>query len=165
MGRAKRVCEVPYKFDARKCEKSKLGTREVMNYLLHVLNLAPDYIRFAIVGGIGALVNFGVLSLLRYIFGVPHIYASFTAIEVSVISNFILNEHWTFKYKNRKGSWPRLLKYHGSSALGILMQWLTSVTIYYLLLPESITAQFIGILLGFMANYVFSKKFVWSYHT
>lgn len=160
-GNLSRVCEVPYTFGTRYRGKSKLSTKEVVNYLLHVLNLAPDYVRFAIVGATGTAVNLGILALLRYVFGVPHAYASAAAIEASVINNFVLNDVWTFKSSKKAGALRRFIKFHLSSALGLLTQWLVSYVIYYAVLNQSIIAQLIGILAGFIVNYMLSKKFVW----
>ena len=160
-GNLSKICEVPYTFGTRYRGKSKLSTKEVINYLFHVLNLAPDYVRFAIVGATGTMVNLGILALLRYVFEVPHAYASAVAIEASVINNFILNDVWTFKSSKKAGTLRRFIKFHLSSALGLLTQWLVSYVIYYAMLSQSIIAQLVGILAGFIVNYILSKKFVW----
>jgi len=160
-GNLSKICEVPYTFGTRYRGKSKLSTKEVMNYLFHVLNLAPDYVRFAMVGAAGTVVNLGILALLRYALGVPHAYASAAAIEASVINNFILNDVWTFKSSKKAGALRRFIKFHLSSALGLLTQWIVSYVIYYVIFSQSIIAQLVGILAGFTVNYVLSKKFVW----
>ncbi|RLG87672.1 MAG: glycosyltransferase family 2 protein, partial [Thermoprotei archaeon] len=71
-GNYSNVSEVPYTFDIRRYGKSKLGTKEIINYIIHVLNLSPYFIRFAIVGGTGAIVNLSALALLRYIAHLGH---------------------------------------------------------------------------------------------
>ena len=160
-GRASKVCEVPYTFGIRYRGRSKLSSKEVLNYIVHVLNLAPDYIRFAVVGAAGTVVNLTVLALLRYLIGVPHSYASAIAIEASVVNNFILNDVWTFKSHRRGGVAKRFLKFHVSSALGLLTQWVVSFSMYYSVLSQSIIAQLVGIVAGFLVNYLLSKRFVW----
>jgi len=160
-GKASRICEVPYTFGTRYKGRSKLSSKEVVNYLLHVLNLAPDYIRFAMVGAAGTIVNLGVLALLRYLLNISHAYASAIAIEASVVNNFILNDIWTFKKYGKPGALRRFLKFHVSSALGLLTQWVISYTVYYAVLSQSIIAQLVGIVAGFVVNYLLSKKFVW----
>ncbi len=163
-GKHAKVCEVPYRFGLRHRGVSKLGTGEIINYLIHVLNLSPHYVRFMIVGASGTLVNLGILTLLHYAFGVMHEISSAVGIEASVLSNFLLNDIWTFR-EERKGSWlNRLLKFHASTAAGIAVQWLTSVGVYHLIIPNSIIAQIIGIILGFIVNYTLSKRYVWEIH-
>ncbi|MEB3691224.1 MAG: glycosyltransferase family 2 protein [Caldisphaeraceae archaeon] len=159
-GNARKVCEVPYTFSSRLKGKSKLDAGEIINYLIHLMDLAPEYIRFAVVGGIGTLVNLGMLIFLRY-FDIFYALTSAVAIESSVISNFALNDIWTFKRKG-KGLWRKLVKFHGSSATALLTQWAVSVTIYYMVFSAPIIAQLIGILVGFPVNYILSKRFVWS---
>jgi len=163
-GKVGKVCEVPYTFGRRYLGKSKLGPSEILNYLMHVLDLSPEYVRFTIVGAIGTVVNLGVLALLRYLLGIPHAIASAIAIEASIINNFILNDAWTFR---RRGGtwWHKILKFHASSAAAVLVQWGVSNMVYYIVLSSSITAQLIGVLAGFILNYITSKKFVWTYGT
>jgi len=161
-GRVRKVSEVPYTFGRRYQGKSKLGPREIVNYLMHVLDLAPEYIRFAIVGATGTVINLGALVLLRYLLEAPHAMASAIAIEASMVNNFILNDMWTFR--KRCGVWWRkFLKFHVSSATAILVQWIVSNIVYYVVLSSSILAQLLGILAGFVLNYIISKKFVWTY--
>ncbi|RLG86218.1 MAG: glycosyltransferase family 2 protein [Thermoprotei archaeon] len=158
------VAEIPYVFRSRYRGKSKLSSKEIINYLIHVLEITPysTLIKFAIVGASGTVVNLGVLYLLEFIAGIVHVISSAVAIEVSVINNFILNDIWTFR-RFRKGIWVlRLLKFHLSSALGLLTQYGVSQALYYMAHIHALIAQFIGILLGFIVNYVISKKFVWG---
>ncbi len=161
-GRYRSVCEVPFKFGQRFKGQSKLGMKEVINYVIHVLTLSPSYLKFAIVGGIGTIVNLAVLYVERYLLGIPHVIAAPIAIEVSVLNNFTLNDLWTFKTA-RKGSWvSRLVKFHGSSAAGILTQVGVSIGTYEFIVHNSILAQLLGIIAGFILNYVISKKYVWK---
>ncbi len=160
-GDFKKVCEVPYVFKPRVRGKSKLGAAEILNYLIHVLNLMPDYLKFASVGALGTLVNLGTLALLRYVVGIHHYIASAVAIEVSVIHNFTLNDLWTFRESRVGNPLMRLLKFHLTSLTAILIQYVTSVITYTYLIRESIVAQLIGILLGYVVNYLASRTFVW----
>jgi len=160
-GQYEKVCEIPYTFGTRLAGKSKLGTSEVINYVVHVLNLSPHYVRFMIVGGVGTLVNLGVLIVLRAA-GLAHAIASAAAIEASVLSNFELNDRWTFKAHKSEGRVGRLVRFHASSAAGIAVQWGVSNLVYYWLIQNSVIAQLTGIVLGFVVNYSMSKRFVWG---
>lgn len=160
-----RVCEVPYSFNVRVKGKSKLGLKEIVNYLIHVLTLSPygTLIKFMSVGGLGTLVNLTALYLLRYVLGLEHLVASAVAVEVSVINNYSLHERWTFK-ERRAGNWLyRLAKFHLTTSLAITVQYTTSQALHYLLGVESLTSQFSGILLGFIINYALSSKYVWPW--
>jgi putative flippase GtrA len=54
------------------------------------------FIKFATVGLIGAVVDFGVLNVLVFLFGVPKEYANLISVSCAIISNFTWNRLWTF---------------------------------------------------------------------
>ncbi|HEY6042933.1 MAG TPA: GtrA family protein [Anaerolineae bacterium] len=79
-----------------------------MTRLFHQVNsLAPDwlkgqpieirrFIKFFIVGGFGAVVDFTVLNLLVLFVGMPKVYANIISVSFAIISNFTWNRLWTF---------------------------------------------------------------------
>ncbi len=80
-------------------------------------------IRFAVVGVSGVAVNEGMLILLHGIAALPLWVSSVCAVETSIVSNFLLNSFWTWRY-DFQGSFrvaaTRCLRYHavtGASAL------------------------------------------------
>lgn len=54
------------------------------------------FIKFAIVGGIGALVDVAVLTLLVFGFHVPDYLANIISVSCAIVSNFTWNTLWTF---------------------------------------------------------------------
>ncbi len=84
--------------------------------------------RFGIVGGTGVLVNLGFYAILHALFGLGYQVARVWAIEVSIVSNFIFNERWTFRDRAH-GGWgiyfKRLLLFHIPSWLvaGFVQIW------------------------------------------
>ena len=56
-----------------------------------------DFTRYTLVGSSGVLVNLGIYILLTRHFALPKELAPIIAIEASVLSNFFLNNFWTFK--------------------------------------------------------------------
>ncbi len=160
-GKYDRVCEVPYTFGLRRSGSSKLGAKVIVSYVLHVLDLSSPIIRFALVGAFGTLVNLGVLWFLHYALGIAHEIASALAIEISVLSNFFLNDLWTFRRKRKAGIAGSIFRYHLANASGIIVQYAVSVALFRIIGLESLTSQFIGILIGFLVNYALSRKIVW----
>ena len=149
-----------YIFGFKNQDKSETSKKEMIKKFILVLDLFPNYIKFLLVGGLGAIINITTLILL-ILMKMPHIIASATAIEISIITNFLLHDNWTFR-KNKKGKWwNRLLKFHTSSISAVMVQWVASNLLHYFFNINSIIAQFIGIALGFILNYKLSKKFVW----
>ena len=54
------------------------------------------FLKFATVGGIGALVDFGVLNLLVLGFDIPKEYANIVSVSCAIVSNFTWNRLWTY---------------------------------------------------------------------
>ena len=54
------------------------------------------FVKFAIVGAIGAVIDFGVLNLMHKLFGWPLLWANTLSVSVAIASNFTWNRLWTF---------------------------------------------------------------------
>jgi putative flippase GtrA len=80
------------------------------------------FAKFATVGGTGVLVNLALLYLLVDVSGWNVLLAAALSIEVSTLSNFLLNRAWTWRDRDR--SWWSLLRYHVVTAVGAGVQWL-----------------------------------------
>ena len=61
------------------------------------------FLRFAAVGASGVVVNLGALALLTTA-GLTPTLASALAIQVSILTNFFLNDFWTFRDHEDQGS-------------------------------------------------------------
>lgn len=173
------IYEVPYMFTSRKNGSSKLKSGTILDYIRQVIGLIQfgwkhrdrthyegrvwnelrKIVKFGVVGGSGILVNTGVLYTLTSVFGVYLLLSSLFAIETAVITNFILNDIWTFGSDDKKRSRiERFFLFNGISIAGIVINisilWiLTSYTgIYYL------WANIIGILIAFAWNFMLNKN-------
>ncbi len=158
----KNISEVPYRFNKRKNGKSKLGMGEFIRYVKLLLSLS-DYlmVKFLVVGMTGAILN---LLLMRIIVGGLNesIYlGAVIALEASILSNFLLNNYWTYKNRKSKGTvFKKYIKYNMMSSLGsgiyfALIFVLTLFGVGYLL------ATAIGILGSFSTNFGGSQGVVW----
>lgn len=114
--------------------------------------------KFAVVGFAGILINMGVLYLLSRRLGLPLVLSSGVAVELAVISNFLLNSSWTFACQP---SLPRFAKFNVASLAGLAVNvtavWLLTRLGLYLL-----AADLIGAAVGFVVNYLFSVLWVWG---
>jgi putative flippase GtrA len=54
------------------------------------------FFKFALVGAIGAAIDFGVMNLLSHFADMPLVYAGTISFICAVISNFIWNRFWTY---------------------------------------------------------------------
>jgi putative flippase GtrA len=67
--------------------------------LLHGMRKPANWlqlVRFALVGGVGFVVNVAVYALFVHSAGLDYRAASVVAWLVAVVNNFVLNRHWTF---------------------------------------------------------------------
>jgi dolichol-phosphate mannosyltransferase len=112
------------------------------------------------VGVSGVFVNLGALWYLKSFIGMSELVAGALAIELSILSNFLLNDFWTFRDRRRGRFVHRLIKCHGS-AIGPLVNFVTLVVLVWVGV-HYLVSDAIGILLGFAANYLFSETVIWS---
>lgn len=54
------------------------------------------FLKFATVGALGALIDFGVMNLLTHWFSLRLVYAGSLSFICAVVSNFTLNRYWTY---------------------------------------------------------------------
>jgi len=171
MGRFKRVVEVPFIFEDRSSGRSKMKARQQIDYLRHIFSLMRRkgelgrLFKFIGVGLSGVVVNEGVLWLLTALAGLPYYISSIFAIEVSIISNFILNDHFTFadRRSGRSGSFlKRLLKFNLTCAAGAAIQYGILVLLTEVCDLNYLISNLIGIAVAFIWNYVLSMIWTWK---
>lgn len=86
------------------------------------------FLKFCVVGASGVLVNLGCLSLFATAMGIQANLAAAMAIEISIVTNFLVNEAWTFRDRRGKGGVPgRLARFHMVSLVGAALQWIVFV--------------------------------------
>jgi putative flippase GtrA len=115
-------------------------------------------LKFAVVGGTGVIVNASVLYLASRWAGLSLVAASVLAVELAAISNYLLNDTWTFAARSR--SLRRFAKFNTASLAGLALNVL-SVLVLTRLGLYFLVADLIGIAAGFAANYALSVRWVW----
>jgi len=120
---------------------------------------AKHVFMYYVVGGIGVLVNLGILYTLKEYVGLWYLASSAIAIYVSMTTNFILNKSWTFKDTMVKQSTLFMyVKFIGISIIGMLIQlgfnylFVNNLQMYYLV------AAFISIVIASGVNFVLNRK-------
>jgi putative flippase GtrA len=116
-------------------------------------------VKFAIVGLSGVVVNSIVLIVLYRALHVPLFPASLVAVELSIISNYLLNDRWTFS--RARPTWRLFAKFNLATAGALLVTptvvWsLAHVGLHFLV------ANIIGIALGAALNFATSTLWVWG---
>ena len=119
-------------------------------------------LRFGLVGASGVVVNTLILWLLTQIGGVTLLVASALATEVAILTNFLLNDRWTFGTgQSREGAFVRFLRFN-SVALGGM-----AITIALLALLTStmrmplLMANMIAVCGAMIWNYLINSRWTW----
>ncbi len=188
-----KIHEVPYKFKDRTRGESKMGPEYlIMGFKFVTLSWISDMmkvriIRVLLAGGVGAicqLLSYGLIfyplfedqnilnlnitsQFIGFSIAPRFLISQLFAIEVGVLSTFLVNNYWTFKDHVLHGTKLvyGFLKNNVGVSIAILIQlWVGQILEY--LFGEGIvrhyTYQIIGILVGLIWNFYFYKKIVWK---
>ncbi len=97
------VREVPVEFIDRTRGVTKLNLSDIIEFIMNAwwirLENSKTFLKFAIVGASGLLVNLGSFTIFLNA-GLNKYIASPVAIEISIITNFLLNNSWTFAHRD-----------------------------------------------------------------
>ncbi|MDE1852691.1 MAG: GtrA family protein [Thaumarchaeota archaeon] len=118
------------------------------------------FIKFNVVGLVGVIVNEGILLGLVFE-GFYYVYADAISIEISIISNFVLNDFWTFHDRRHGHIVTRLLKFNGLMIIGLVANLaILFAATTYLGIPYALS-NLIGIGAAFLLRYWLSVNFAW----
>ena len=169
-----KVKEVPIRFVNRRLGTSKLDRSEIISSLRFIARTfwhrqvrALDYkrfLKFCVVGVSGVLVNEGLLWLLTDGFGLFYLYSAIVSIEASIISNFTLNNIWTFRDRRLASDniFIRLLKYNLTCLIGVGLNIFVLWLLTEILGMHYLISNIFGIVVAFIWNYTASVKWIWK---
>ena len=98
-----KVVEAPFDFRTRNAGVSKASMHQGLDYLTHIISLfwyvpsAGRFWKFAVVGASGVLVNMVTLVVLAEYFDAHKVIAWMFAVGLSILSNFLLNNAFTWR--------------------------------------------------------------------
>ena len=82
------------------------------------------FIRFAVVGAIGAAIDIGIFNILSSILKIPALTAQAVSFSVAVISNFIWNRYWTYPDSRNKAVLGQMAQFIIVSLIGLALRTL-----------------------------------------
>lgn len=121
------------------------------------------YLRFCLVGGSGVFVDSLALWMLHQWAGVDLVLAKIAAAEVALVSNFILNDRWTFADCRRQGvcRFCRFCRFQLICLCGIGVSVATLYGLREWFGVPLLGANLCAIFLASIWNYVVSARFGW----
>ena len=160
-----KIVEFPIDFIDRSKGKSKFPRNNIIDSLRVVFTLRwrqnEKLFKMAVTGGIGTVVQLIVFNLLRLKFNLA--WSQNLSIEAAIVSNFLINNVWTFKANDLRLS--RFIKFNVLSFGSLVIQNLVLI-IGVKLLGQSLiienTLVLLGIILGMIWNYLMYTRVVWK---
>ncbi len=121
---------------------------------------STSFVKFIVVGGIGVVVNEALLLALQDV-GLYLLYASALAIELSIVSNFFMNDLWTFKDRRSGRMSRRLATFNALMIVGLVVNIaVLDLGVADLRLTAAI-ANLFGIGVAFILRYALSIRYAW----
>lgn len=170
LGKYDSIKEIGYKFGDRESGDSKLGTSTIIDYMRHMISLSyrtgevNKLIKYVAVGISGIGVNTLVLFFCTDILKIFYLLSSAAAYEISILTNFIINDRWTFKHiDNKSGFLERALYFNYAMIAGALLGMFLLYVFTSLLSINYLVSNIISIAVVFMWRYYASITSVWKH--
>lgn len=139
------VEQVPIQFKDREKGTSKINSFQYIWQSLLYVFLNSSFIKYVIVGGIGFTIDFGLSYLFIEQARIRILVATLISTESSIISNFLLNNFWSFSHKKLEHS----VKAYGFSFLKFNLVSSVSVII------QALGVEFLAALFGAKFWYIY----------
>lgn len=169
--RKAKITEVPIHFTDRKFGHSKIAPsqyiRDVLGYVISERMkeiLTGSFGKFLVVGSIGFIINTTVLEMMVRL-GFHPAWGSGIGAELAIISNFFLNNSWTFGSRKVRGlrAVVKLLQFNITSLGAVIIQtgtvWIG--TTQFGMTPYR-WFYILGVGIGLVWNYTMYSKVIWK---
>ena len=160
------VVEEPIHFRDRERGETKLGVANMLEFFLSILWLRLrshlTFVKFCVTGLCGVIINLGSFYLMLTL-GTHKFVASPVAIMISIFSNFMMNNYWTFGDRVMTGRESvRGVKFAMVSFLSFLLSYAIFVSLS-ILFPRAfpVLLQACGIAPGALLNYYLNSR--WTF--
>ena len=80
------------------------------------------FMRFALVGVVGAIVDFGTFNLLTHLTPIPAVIAQGFSFTAAIISNFLWNRFWTYPDSRSKAVPHQIIQFAVVSLIGLAIR-------------------------------------------
>ena len=165
--RGANISEIPIEFSSRQGGDSKLALRDQIEFLLNIPRLGfrnlEDFMKYSLVGVSGVFVNLGLYLFLTRYYEISEVVAPLIAIESALISNFILNNFWTFgKRITQSRIRVKFVKFHLVSGFSALINYSAFLTLFLVFGLYDILANLIGIGFAAIVNYLINSNWTWK---
>ncbi|MCX7220854.1 MAG: GtrA family protein [Burkholderiales bacterium] len=120
------------------------------------------FFSFALVGGVGFIVDAGILLILNSYFGLDPLLARIPSFLCAVTATWILNSYLTFR--SMIFSWSRWLAYTSANSIGFLINFSVFALLTSKFPLSPVIAIAIASVIALAVNFLLSLKWVFKNH-
>ncbi|WGL59275.1 glycosyltransferase family 2 protein [Pigmentibacter sp. JX0631] len=172
LARAKnnKIEEVGYTFKSRIHGESKLSSKVILQYIhaLYELSIGQfipaQFIKYVFVGSTGLIFATISLFICQYFFHLSQSKSLAISIEFSILTNFFLNNYWTFKYNKLVGIKKilrGLITFHAICLGGALIN--QAIALKLITLDFTVyLANALGYFIAAIWNYIININITWK---
>ena len=158
-----RITEIPFIFGDRLAGESKASLKQGISFLSQLAALRFGRMsRFALIGGIGAVVNIALVAALTSV-GAGYLLAALIAAEVTIVMNFGLQERFVFRdLRNEgRGVWHRFGHSFGFNNAETLVRLPLLALLVSTAHFAAVPATAITLLIAFLARFTFHSRVIY----
>jgi len=136
------------------------------------------FLKFMLVGIIGAVIDFGIMNLLSKLFGLPLIWAGTISFICAITSNFYWNRYWTYPDSRSRPITKQLVMFFTVNIAGLairlpilhfletpMRQLFSSLTWHFPISPEFLGKNFtLAVAVGVVMLWNFFINRYWTYN-
>lgn len=93
--------------------------------MTHLFNNAAErtrFLKFAMVGAIGTVVDFAVYNFLNLVIGLAPVFSQAVSFAMAVINNFLWNRHWTYPDSRGKAVHHQMAQFGLINVVGLILR-------------------------------------------
>ena len=125
------------------------------------------FIKFSMVGALGAIIDFGLLNLMKGVFGWALLWANTFSVSAAILSNFIWNRYWTYPESRSRKKRKQLPQFAFVNLIGlainnVIVVGVDSVLVGYIGEPWSYNAAK-AVAIGIVLFWNFGANRLWTY--
>lgn len=163
-----RIEDVPIKFRERKFGISKINFFQYISGIILYIFVHSSFIKFVIVGLIGFVIDFGISFILIEKLQFLVWLATIISAETAIVSNFILNNFWSFSHKKIEHSFNsytgNFIKFNVVSSGSLVIQTV-GIQLLVVLFGRKLWYLYKVLIIAFVIipySYILYNKFIWK---
>lgn len=125
-----------------------------------------EAMKFGLVGAFNTVLDFAVLNVLLFGFGVPALRSKVASTVVAATSSYVMNRCWTFNQRQRQRVRREYVLFFGINAVGLLIGLLVLAVVRYGLDRDGVLwlnmANLVGLGLATSFRFWGYRRFVWT---